>query len=260
MSVQSVSRAFTILKTVADHPHGIGVTELARRMNVHKSTVSRLLSTLEEESAVTRLPHGNGFAIGDGLIALIPKPDTDQAVADLLRPLLEKVTRQTGETCGLSIREGNETRTICFIDSDYALSVRDWTDETFPLHISSSGKQFLAWGSEVELDMYLKRPLIAHTAKTLTNPIALRQRILEIRKTKCDWTVDEFEDGLAAASVPVFDDDGNMVAAIYVVGPKFRFPGANKPAITSQLIDIGQQASRLLSSKGEALLRSSSLN
>lgn len=245
--VQSVSRALTILKTVANHPNGIGVTDLARVLNVHKSTVSRLIATLESEDAIERDPNSNGFRIGEGILALAPERDVHSRLIEQLKPVVEQLALQTGETVGISVPDQNASLTIFQLQSPHAIQVRDWTGERFPLHVSSSGKHFLARYREDKLREYMSRPLASYTNATITDPGALRQRLRQVHKQNLDWTYGEFEDGLVAASVPVVNAKGEAVAAIYVSGPRFRFPSSSKNRISRLLQEAGRHATRIVS-------------
>lgn len=245
--VQSVSRALTILKTVANHPNGIGVTDLARILNVHKSTVSRLIATLESEDAIERDPNSNGFRIGEGILSLAPERDAHGRIVSQLKPVVEMLAKQTGETAGISVPDQNASLTIFQLQSAHAIQVRDWTGERFPLHVSSSGKHFLARYRDEKLRDYMSRPLASYTNATLTDSGALRQRLREVHKQNMDWTYGEFEDGLVAASVPVINVKGEAVAALYVSGPRFRFPNNSKNRITRLLQEAGRHATRIVS-------------
>lgn len=245
--VQSVSRALTILKTVANHPNGIGVTDLARVLNVHKSTVSRLIATLESEDAIERDPNSNGFRIGEGILALAPERDAHGRLVSRLQPLIEKLAEQTGETVGISVPDANASLTIFQVQSKHSIQMRDWTGERFPLHVSSSGKHFLARFREERLRDYMARPLASYTSATITDHGALRQRLRQVHKQNFDWTYGEFEDGLVAASVPVINVKGEAVAAIYIGGPRFRFPNGSKNRLTRLLQEAGRHATRIVS-------------
>lgn len=253
MSIQSVSRAFTILRTVALHPDGIGVTELARRMNLHKSTVSRLLSTLEAEDAVERVP--NGFRIGDGLASLAASHIHPQNLTALLHPVLQRLSGQIGEAIGMAVLDGWQSLTTAHLASTHNLQVRDWSGERFPLHIGSGGKQFLAYWPHFRREEYLAQPLQMYTSHSITDPSTLRDRLFEVRQQGYDWTFDEFEDGLCAVSVPVFDQFRRVVAALYASGPTFRFPNGNQNEITRILIEAGEYASELVARQHSRTVR-----
>lgn len=151
MSVQSIERAFSILEVVAAHPEGVGVTAVVRAVDLHKSTVSRLLATLEGVQAVERLPDGNGFCIGDGILALAGAQSFRHQLVRVTRPFLLKLAEKTGETAGVSVPDGDGVLYIDQVQSEHHIQVRDWTDTRFPLHVVCAGKFYLAYRSEERL-------------------------------------------------------------------------------------------------------------
>lgn len=222
--VQSIKRAFAILQAVAEHPDGIGVTALADEVGLHKSTVSRLLSTLEGLEAVKRRPQADGFAIGDGILMLVSQMPYPRQLMSLVRPYLLELAEATGETVGLSVPDGDDVHYIDQIQSQHHVQVRDWTGQRFPMHVVTSGKLYLAYRSEAALARYLQQPLARYTAQSVTDPAELRQRIIQAHAQGFDWAVDEFEAGLTAVSALIFGTGSRPIAAIYVCGPNYRFP------------------------------------
>ncbi len=254
MTIQSVSRAFTILRTVARYPDGISVTELARKIDLHKSTVSRLLSTLEKEDAVERVRRR--YRIGNGLAALSFQTVQSRDLMLLLEPYLYRLVNEFGESAGLCVLEGFHTRTVAQVQGHHNIQVRDWTGERFPLHLSSGGKHFLAHFPHFRREEYLADLPEPYTDKSLTDPSDLRQRLIEVRRQGYDWTFEEFEEGLVAVSVPVFDRFDRVAAVIYLCGPIFRFPDGQQQQdiITKRLVKTCQEASELVASQSSVIL------
>lgn len=237
MSVQSVTRAFDILKTVAQYPYGIGVTDIARRTQLHKSTVSRLLSTLEHAEAVEKLPAGT-FHISPHLLDILAPTAYPHNLITIARPHLTDLSTHYDEDIGLAIPDGNCVLYVDQVSSRQAVQVRDYTGSRFPLHTTSTGKLFLAYQSDEFVEDYLSRPLKPHTKNTLINPDQIRHAITIIRRDGFDWTTDEFAIGLSAISAPIFDQNQRVVAALNIYGPTFRFPPtAQKDAITQLVLN-----------------------
>lgn len=248
MNVQSISRAFTLLRTIAQSPQGISVTDLARRTNLHKSTVSRLILTLEGERAVNR--HNGTLRIGDGLTELVAATIHPSTLTALVHPYLRKLVDAIDETAGLCIPEDDSTFYIDQVLTDHYIQIRDWTGERYPLHAVSSGKLFLAYATEHKLDRYLAKPLTAVSEKTITDPDTLRQRLALIRQQGYDWSFAEFTEGLAVVSAPIFDDQGTVIASIYVCGPTLRFPAPGKQdEITACILTVCQEISTVIATR-----------
>ncbi len=236
MTVQSVVRAFDILKRVAARPAGAGVSTIARETDLHKSTVSRLLATLESVEAVERVSTTTDFRISPALLTHLTPATFRENLIEIARPHLLWLHAAVGEDVGLAMPEGHLVAYIDQVSSDRAVQVKDWTGERFPLHTVSAGKVMLAFQTRDFVEGYLSRPLVAYTTRTLATPDALREALAIAREQQIDWSFGEFDDALNAAAAPVFDRSGRVVAAVNIYGPEFRFPGAADQAkISAQL-------------------------
>src|SRR6478672_10510867 len=105
-SVQSVDRAFAVLRQVAHEPGGI--SDVARAVDLPVSTVARLLGTLESLGAVVRVGNSGTYRIGSGIRTLADAIDITETLVTRARPVLAELVAQTGETSGISVLDGNE--------------------------------------------------------------------------------------------------------------------------------------------------------
>ena len=167
MAVQSIDRAFQVLKALAVEPSG--VTELASRVGLPKSTVARMLSSLEDQGAVTRGPDGTSYAIGIGLVELAGAIDATAALATAVRPHLVWLSDQLGEAAGFSIPTGYTIQYMVQVESPNPVQVRDYTGLIVPMHIGPSGLCVMAQWPAEEVDRYLSRPLEAYTTHTVVD-------------------------------------------------------------------------------------------
>ena len=235
-SVQSVERAFAVLGRLASGP--AGVTELADRVELPKSTVSRLLSTLQAVGAVEQISPGGPYRIGKGLLAIAAAVAPAPRLVDLARPHLVELVQATGEAAGLSVLEGQEVHYLDQVDSPNAVRVRDWTGERLAPHAVSSGLVLLAFAPAARVEEYLRRPLTRFTAATIVDPAALRARLNGVREDGYGWVREEFEEGTSSVAAPVRDASGAVVAAIEAHGPAYRFPPASRDAEIAELVAV----------------------
>lgn len=243
---QSIKRAFSILKAIAANGEGTGVTEIATQIDLHKSTVSRMLATLAEVGAVERLTNGDGFRIGAELVALAAQVAYPRHLMTIARPFLLELAQATGETINLCIPEGDVAHYIDQIDSHYNLQIRDWTGYRIPLHATCDGKVFLAQRSTEQIAAYLSRPLQRFSPQTLTDPARLREHLADIRAQGHAWTHGEYEAEITGISVPVWDAAGQVSASLCVGGPSFRFPAKDD---AEKVIQLMKTMSRELSGR-----------
>ena len=240
--IQSIERAFSILEVVATHSTRVGVTDIAALVGLPKSTVSRILTTLTAVNAIERLPNNDGFQLGQTIRTLALNIPYSQQLITIARPQLIELAEFTGEAVGLCVPDGDQVHYIDQVQSQHQVQVRDWTGSRFPMHVVSAGKVFLAHWSEETLEVYLKRPLAKQTSRTLTDHTVLRQRLTQVRQQGYDWTYEEFAEGLNAVSAPIHDPSGQIIAAINIYGPAFRFPPAEyKTEITQLLLTCTQK-------------------
>lgn len=220
--IQSIERAFEILRALSVGPARI--SELAITVGLPKSTVARMLFTLERVGAVARIPGTNDFRIGEGLGQLVPAQDYTASLVLSVMPHLQQLSEAIGEAAGFSVPEGYAMHYLVQVDSPRPVQVRDYSGSTAPMHLSPAGLCVMASWPEAELARYLSRPLERNTARSVTDPTAIRQRLEVLRTTGYAWIHEEFADGLSSVAAPVVDRDRLIVGAITVHGPSYRFP------------------------------------
>lgn len=219
--MQSVERAFAILDAVASRP--AGVTVLSDRLGLPKSTVARLLATLESLEAVERV-EGPRWRVGPCVAALAGTVTPERSLALLARPRLVELVATIGEDSGLALPDGYDVHYVDQVESDNPVQVRDWTGTRVPMHAVPSGLVLLAeWPAEA-IDAYLARELERMTPRTVVEPEAVRRRLAEVRREGHAWGYEEFAEGIVSIAAPVRDARGKAVAAVHAHGPGYRFP------------------------------------
>jgi DNA-binding IclR family transcriptional regulator len=239
--VQSVERAFAILDAVATKP--AGVTALADRLDLPKSTVVRLLSSLEDLGAVERVD-GRLWRVGPAVEAFARSVDRSPSLAQLARPELERLVREVGEDAGLGLPDGYDVHYVEQVESDHPVQVRDWIGTRAPMHTVPSGLVLLAdWPAEA-VDAYVDHGLPARTPQTVIDPDQLRARLVDVTLSGYAWGLEEFAEGINSVAAPVRDAAGHAVAAIHVHGPAYRFParGAEERA-TGEVVAAAEAVS-----------------
>ena len=225
--VQSLERAFAILDEVARRP--AGVTAIAERVRLPKSTVARLLATLEDVDAVERF-EGARWRIGPGVPALTAVGSPERNLIAIAHPFLVDLVGELGEDAGLGLPDGNEVHYVDQVESDNPVQVRDWTGTRAPMHAVPSGLVLLAEWPDDALAAYLQSTLVALTQRTVTDPALLRKRLAEVRRAGYAWGLEEFAEGIDSVAAPIRDARGNALAALHVHGPSYRFPRAGAEA------------------------------
>jgi DNA-binding IclR family transcriptional regulator len=223
-----------VLSALSDGP--IGVTEVAERTELAKSTAARLLASLAREGAVEQVPGQTRYRLGPRMATLSVGVAPVRNLVAIARPILEALARETGEAAGLSVPDGATVHYIDQVDSTHEVQVRDWTGTRVPMHAVSSGQVFLAHMNPTEVERYLAQPRVSFTPKTITDSSALRDRLRQVQLDGFAWVREEFAEGLNSVAASVADDGGEIVAAVHLHGPSYRFPALGETTQISELV------------------------
>lgn len=244
-NVQSVVRAFHLLEALT--AGDLGITELAERTELPKSTVARLVRTLERIGAVERADEDGRYRIGAQIVSLAGVASPTANLISIVRPHLRLLADLTGEDAGLSVPDGNRVHYIDQVSSDNDIQVRDWTGERVAMHAVPSGQVILAHWPEDRLERYLERPLNAYTPATITDPEELRKRLRQVHEDGYVWAHEEFTEGLSSVATALRDSRGKLIGAIHVHGPSYRFPApGTAEEIGAALLETAERLSRLI--------------
>lgn len=221
--VQSIERAFAVLGALADGP--VGVTDVAARVGLPKSTAARMLASLEREGAVEQVPGETRYRLGPRLATLASGLHETRGLVAIARPTLADLAADTGEAAGLSVPDGRTMHYVDQVDSPNPVQVRDWTGSRIPMHAVSSGQVILAHVAPSALARFLAEPLESFTSRTLADAAALLERLRDVRRDGHAWAREEFADGIVSVAAGIAGADGELIGAVHVHGPTYRFPG-----------------------------------
>lgn len=235
-TVQSVERAFAVLQSLASG--SAGVSELAERTALPKSTVSRLLGTLVELGAVEQSESLGIYSLGELILDLSAAASPGRNLASVARPHLVELVQQIDEAAGIGVLDGPTVYYLDQVDGDHEVQVRDWTGESVDAHVVSAGLVLLSHAADDVREAYLARPLEAWTEHSVTDPAMIRQRLDDARRAGFAWVFEEMSDGLNSVSAPVFNPAGTAIAAVSAHGPSYRFPAPGSSAtIAAHVVD-----------------------
>jgi DNA-binding IclR family transcriptional regulator len=220
-SVQSVNRAVSILQVLARHG-AAQVTQIAAELGVHKSTVFRLLATLEARGLVEHNSERGRYRLGYGVVQLAAGATKKHDLSLLSRPICGELAEKVGETVNVAIHDGRTVISIDQVIGSPTVTTVNWVGQRTPMHATSAGKVFLANMPPEQLDAILAEGLESFTPYTVTDPAALKQQLADVRDRDYARSIEEHEIGLAAVAAPIRSMDGEVIAAVAVSGPIFR--------------------------------------
>ena len=219
--VQVIARAAAILRALEDMPHGLSLGQIARKVELARSTVQRIVAALEAEKLLIAASPTGRVRLGPALLRLAASVETDFVA--LARPILRELSAELKETVDLSaLRKTN----MVFIDQvvgSQRLRTVSAVGELFPLHCSAPGKATLAAMSDDEIQRLIGRAYEARTPHTLTTLDRLLADLAQVRATGIAYDREEHTLGVSAAAVAFRDPLGNAVS-VSVPVPSQRFP------------------------------------
>jgi DNA-binding IclR family transcriptional regulator len=244
-NLQSVRRAISALEQIADAGE-LGVTELGRRLDVHKATASRLVATLADRGLLERDPVTEKYRLGFGLIRLAGSAMARLDIVRMAHPILDDLADRTNETVNLGVLSGDAVVHIDQVTGSRAVVAVSWVGRRAPLHATSNGKILLAFLDDSERSRVLAEPLAAMTSRTITDPQVLGRQLDQIVARGFAQTLEELEEGLNAVAAPVRQADSRVVAALSVSGPAFRMRPMDLPRIARLTMEAAATISRRL--------------
>jgi IclR family KDG regulon transcriptional repressor len=221
--VQSLGRAFAILEEVARNRDGIGLADLSKRVSLHNSTTFHLAKTLVSLGYVRQEKDSKRYRVGRPLFALAASCLDEIEMVNVATPILEDLSRQTGESGHFAVRMGDAVVVIARTSGPGAFQLTDRVGVVRPAHCTALGKVILASLAPEQLRRFLERvELKPSTEKSITELPALLREIEETRRSGIGFDDGEFNLEVRCVAVPVKDFTGRFVGALGISGPVWR--------------------------------------
>lgn len=221
--VKSLDKALTLLEQIAENHEGLPLSDLSQRVGLPPSTAHRLLTTLERRRFVQFDNSQRRWAIGVQTFtvgsAFLPRRDLIRSA----RPFMRRLMEETGETANLAVESNGEAVFLSHIESQEMMRATTRPGSRVPLHCSGVGKAILATKPERQVARILhKHGLRRVTPNTIESPTELRAVLAETRGRGFSFDNEEHAVGVRCVAAPIFDESGEAVAAISIVGPTAR--------------------------------------
>ncbi|OLT40096.1 IclR family transcriptional regulator [Saccharomonospora sp. CUA-673] len=243
--VQSVDRAVSILEHLAKDGE-VGITEIADELGVHKSTASRLVSALEMRNLVEQVSDRGKYTIGLGIVRLAGAATNRMDLAKLGNQTCQNLADSLGETVNIAVSDGGIAINISQAFGSASITAQNWTGRRTPLHATSSGKVLLAFMDPGQRREMLQQGLEEYTPRTTTSPDELAGELARIAEDGYAACFEEFELGLHAVSVPIYGDEGSVIAAMSASGPSYRLSRQRIRQIIGPMRDAAMELSAQL--------------
>ncbi len=214
--VRAVERAVDLLFRLAAHPDGIGLQQLARETGCSKSTVHRLLGTLQRLGVAEQEPGSRLYRPGSRLGELAPA-GSESDLRRLALPIMRQLREHTEETVTLHLVEGAAHLVVEQVESEHEIRRINPIGQPVPLAAGATARAILAFLPPADAER-----LLAAAAAAGAEPPSLAD-LEAVRQRGYSLSAGERLAGGTAMSAPVFDRSGRLAAALSVSGPRFRF-------------------------------------
>ncbi|MDN4075423.1 IclR family transcriptional regulator [Fictibacillus terranigra] len=243
--LSSVHNAIRILQTFSLLEPELGISELSVRLGLAKSTVYRLIKTLNESNLVAQNKETQKYHLGIAAFELGFTVYHSMELRKIALPILEKLSASLRKVVRLAVYDNGGVVYLCKCIHDEDNGTISKIGERAPSHCTAIGKMLLAYQNEQEIDHVLNGYLSAYTSKTITSPIHLKEQIFESKQKGYAITREELREGISSVAVPVYNDFAKMIASISVTGSNFYF----KPDRVKQYVKEMRNCSRLITER-----------
>jgi IclR family transcriptional regulator, KDG regulon repressor len=224
--LSSVQNAARLLKEFGSAEGELGVSELARRLGLGKSTVHRLLATLTGERLLEHDPVAGTYRLGLVVYELGARVSMHRVLHDAATTVIEELRNTTNETVQIAVLDGREVVYVERLESPHTLRLFGRIGHRMPAHCTSTGKLLLAFLPEERLGVLLKGwRLEPRTPATITGQRQLLEELARVQTRGWAENLGESEVGVASVAAPIRNARGEVIAAVSAAGPTMRVNG-----------------------------------
>lgn len=245
--IQSVAHSLDVLEQFSGEVDELGVTELSKRLKLHKNNVFRLLATLEARGYIEQNKATENYRLGIKCLHLGRSYINHMGLVRQARPILSEVARKCRESAFVAIarREGIVPLEAAEPE-ERAVKITPPIGQALPLHCTAVGKIHLAFEAEEQLRSALPQPLTRYTEHTIVDRAVLAEQLQSVARLGYAVDLGEHLEEVASVAVPIRDYTRTVVGSLAVAGPAYRIPperidGEIAPALLEAGRDLSQR-------------------
>jgi len=244
--LSSVANSLRLLKAFSDDDYEIGISALAQRLGLAKSTVHRLASTLIDADILEQNPETGRYRLGLALLELGLLVRRKMDVTNEARPYLRALRETTGETVHLAILDRTSVLYVNKLESKQAIRMSSEVGSRAPVHCTGDGKALLAFQPDEVIEELIGRGLDQRTPNTITDPAALRRDLAAVRERGYAVDDEESELGLRSVAAPIRSHSNAVVASLSIAGPAHRISRKTLQSHARELVSAAEAISQRL--------------
>ncbi|ASK36117.1 IclR family transcriptional regulator domain-containing protein [Alloalcanivorax mobilis] len=234
----AVSRAIDVLQAAADNvPGGASVEQLAAQVGLDQRVTEEILVPLSEKGLMERKAEGESWYLSHAVMELARPFLNSDDVLLRIRPMMERLHVETGETVSLFHRAGDKQVVTSALPSAHPVRYALEVGSAFPLYLGAAGKAMMAFLPEAEAESLIKNHEMASMTRYVPKTAALRKELKTIRQRGFALSNGERVEGASAVAIPVQGDDGYPVAVLGLMMPSFRTSDDALQRLGEQLVE-----------------------
>lgn len=251
-TVRSIERALAILNCFDDDHPLLGITELSERLRLPKSTIHRILTTLETFGFVQQDEVSSRYQLGLRLFELGTVVGNNLALRRAALPVLKQLGLDTQETVLLVAYDAGEVVYLDVLECPQPVRIDARPGKRLPAYCTASGKAFLSVLPKGEVERVLSHPLACRTPNTITDPAELRRDLVLTRQRGYSISNEEYNIGIRAVAAPILSEKGRLWGVVGVAGPAFRLSEGATLHLAEQAVAAAQRISRRIRGSSSA--------
>ena len=220
--IRSVAHALDVIEEFYGDADELGVTDLSKRLKLHKNNIFRLLATLESRGYIEQNKATENYRLGVRSLQLGQAYVGRMGLLRQARPIMEALVKQCRESTYVAVARRGGMVPLDSVDADQPVRLVSQIGELLPLHCTAPGKVQLAFESEDELKSRLADGMKKHTPNTVTEKSALVQQLRSVSEKGYAVDLGEYVEDVRSIAVPIKDYTGRVVGALAVSGPAYR--------------------------------------
>jgi DNA-binding IclR family transcriptional regulator len=218
---KTFNKGLAVIEALSRCDKPCGITQLAAQLKLTKSNVHRLLQTLAAGGYVRNVGDTGSYELTLKLWELGSKVRSRLDIADVSGPFLKVLGDKTSEAVHLSVLSGAEVIYIDKVESPKPIRAYSMIGGRAPAYCVATGKAMLAFSSSKQLDE-LRSPLTRHSVNTITARAKLDRELQQVRELGYAINRGEWREDVWGVGAPIFDQTGNVIAAVGISGPSSR--------------------------------------
>jgi len=224
----------------------LNMTQISEQIGIHKSTVHRLLATLERRDFVRRDPETGIYRLGYRLLQMAYLSQEEIGVRQIALPFMRKLNEKYRETIDLAILDKDEVLFLDVIQSPQRVKLASSMGQRLPAFSTASGKAILAWIPESEALRILQSTNTSFRPNAVPTSEAFLEDLRATRQRGYSVDCEGLETGIHAVGVPLFRADGKPIASLAIAGPAFRLECGKLQSIGEELVELAKELNNML--------------